>query len=229
MCFLLVWRQNLCVKTCVLSRTTHFIKFEEKKRKKKKLSGNGYQGHVNSLLVVIYCFTAIFRAKFQKNKTISICQECLVSKLFFPLEVYSMSPHLWILLVNFISLAGLHKILVLHVSILICCIKTNLVMVSQGSHFGLWTFLSVCLYGIIFWLHVVTHCISALVLREWSSGSVCLYSSASLSSENSWDISRLRNSGSVSRMWLVSCYGYERVTIQLNARICFYIHIGLIG
>lgn len=52
-----------------------------------------------------------------------------------------------------------------------------------------------------------TDCNSCLVLRDGSSGRYPRYSSASLSRANSWDCSLLRNAGSVSRMWLVSCYG----------------------
>ena len=53
---------------------------------------------------------------------------------------------------------------------------------------------------------VPTHCIMALVLRVGSSGRKFLYSSTSFSIDSSWDCSLLRRAGSVSRMWLVSCW-----------------------
>ena len=51
-----------------------------------------------------------------------------------------------------------------------------------------------------------THCIMALVLRVGSSGRKFLYSSTSFSNASSCDWSRFRKFGSVSRMWLVSCW-----------------------
>lgn len=51
------------------------------------------------------------------------------------------------------------------------------------------------------------HCSRALVLRAGSSGRKFLYSSTSFSMDNSWLCSLFRSPGSVSRMWLVSCWG----------------------
>lgn len=53
----------------------------------------------------------------------------------------------------------------------------------------------------------LTHCSKALVFRVGSSGRKFLYSSTSFSRESSWLCSLLRSDGSVSRMWLVSCWG----------------------
>lgn len=50
------------------------------------------------------------------------------------------------------------------------------------------------------------YCSRALVLRAGSSGRKFLYSSTSFSMDSSWLCSLFRSPGSVSRMWLVSCW-----------------------
>lgn len=52
------------------------------------------------------------------------------------------------------------------------------------------------------------HWSRALVFRDGSSGRKFLYSSTSFSMDSSWLCSLFRSPGSVSRMWLVSCWAW---------------------
>lgn len=66
-----------------------------------------------------------------------------------------------------------------------------------------------------------TYCSKALVLRDGSSGRKFLYSSTSFSMDSSWLCSLFRSPGSVSRMWLVSCWvwwvGKEKIKTKVTA------------
>lgn len=65
------------------------------------------------------------------------------------------------------------------------------------------------------------YCSRALVLRAGSSGRKFLYSSTSFSMDSSWLCSLFRSPGSVSRMWLVSCWagvaGKEKVKTKVTS------------